>query len=182
METFDCRPNEVGNLKSVHAFVVVEDRKPRLIGKCYYTIGHDFHMKPPVDVRWDTYFESSLFTTRLVGNIIGGIHLLSIKNIQLEDRPGDTSVPKVLRKRFGINKGYQYKILVVKKPGKQNQNKLGQDLREFPLHSVRSHIKRYGPDKPLFGKYIGEYLWKAHARGDEKHGVVDKDYEVRGDE
>jgi hypothetical protein len=51
----------------------------------------------------------------------------------------------------------------------------------MPLHTCRGHYKCYGPEwgtKPLFGKYVGRFFWHAHARGNEKNGVVDKDYAV----
>jgi len=42
----------------------------------------------------------------------------------------------------------------------------------------RGHFKTYTKDKPLFGKLVGKYWFKPHARGNKKKGVVVKDYSL----
>lgn len=51
--------------------------------------------------------------------------------------------------------------------------------RDLPLHIVRGHFAHYSEDKPLFGKYAGQFWIPAHVRGSEKAGIVGKDYAVK---
>jgi hypothetical protein len=45
------------------------------------------------------------------------------------------------------------------------------------FHICRGHFKKFD-ERPLFGKFRGTYWWPTYARGDEKKGVVEKDYEA----
>jgi len=45
------------------------------------------------------------------------------------------------------------------------------------LHICRGHFKNF-EGKGLFGKYKGTYWWPAHVRGDEKVGIIKKDYSI----
>jgi hypothetical protein len=47
------------------------------------------------------------------------------------------------------------------------------------LHICRGHFAHYGEDKPLFGKYSGQFWRPAHVRGNAEVGMVVKDYNVR---
>lgn len=51
--------------------------------------------------------------------------------------------------------------------------------RDLPLHMVRGHFVRYTQDRPLFGKYTGQFWRSAHLRGDGDNGAVVKDYNYR---
>ena len=46
------------------------------------------------------------------------------------------------------------------------------------IHLCRGHFKEYTTDAPLFGKYIGLWWWQPNVRGQNKKGIVMKDYEV----
>ena len=46
------------------------------------------------------------------------------------------------------------------------------------LHLCRGNFATYTADAPLFGKYIGRFWRPMHVRGDQKNGVVAKDYSV----
>lgn len=48
------------------------------------------------------------------------------------------------------------------------------------IHLCRGHFKTYTTDNPLFGRLTGRYWWQPHVRGQNKEGIVMKDYEVRG--
>jgi hypothetical protein len=54
--------------------------------------------------------------------------------------------------------------------------------RENSFHFCRSHFKTYTEEKPLFGKYVGDFWWDAHARGSIKKGLVTKDYKINSPE
>ena len=46
------------------------------------------------------------------------------------------------------------------------------------LHICRGHFKDFSKGKGLFGKYQGLYWWDSQVRGNTKHGIVNKDYDV----
>jgi hypothetical protein len=49
---------------------------------------------------------------------------------------------------------------------------------ERALHLCRGHFKTYTEDAKLFGRYTGTFWWQPSIRGNEKNGVVRKDYAV----
>lgn len=55
------------------------------------------------------------------------------------------------------------------------------DPKAIPLHSIMGHRKTYVKERPLFGRYVGTYIWKPQMRGDVKHGIIEKDYEIKSD-
>lgn len=46
------------------------------------------------------------------------------------------------------------------------------------LHICRGHFSHYTEDKPLFGKYAGQFWIPAHVRGTADAGIVAKDYRI----
>lgn len=77
----------------------------------------------------------------------------------------------------------EYRILeVVKGVAKnKNQGEVPWDYRpptERALHLCRGHFKTYTEDAKLFGRYTGTFWWQPSIRGNEKNGVVRKDYAV----
>lgn len=108
--------------------------------------------------------------------------LLDCKNLALEQeeprskpalRTGRTQLrPLGLRwHRLVILPGMKARKSLVVEPGS------GETFTR--LHLQRGHMKTYGPERPLFGKYAGRFWWAPHARGNKERGVVLKDYEVR---
>ncbi len=47
------------------------------------------------------------------------------------------------------------------------------------LHITRGHFRRYSDEKPLFGKYVGNFWVSQHTRGSMQAGIVEKDYSVK---
>lgn len=47
------------------------------------------------------------------------------------------------------------------------------------LHICRGHFAHYSEEKPLFGKYAGDFFVPSHVRGSLDQGVVAKDYNVK---
>jgi hypothetical protein len=71
---------------------------------------------------------------------------------------------------------FSYKTLHVVsglKPSKGSQEALGNHNR---IHLCRGHIKVFTEDKPLLGKHVGMYYWDSHVRGQNREGIVVKDY------
>ena len=99
----------------------------------------------------------------------------------------DVPAPEKLNaKRFKRGKCplSSYKVLeVIKSINKQQQKeerqyaveRIYEGVRE---HTVRAHEKTYTKEKPLFGKYVGTFKWKAQKRGDKTLGTIEKEYSV----
>ncbi len=106
------------------------------------------------------------------------LKLLSCKNIQSEI----IKAPDVLNKkriRNGKQPIFDYHVLNVVVPSKKRgcANKSA-PLSHNRVHLCRGHFKEYTQDHPLFGKYTGLYWWQPHVRGQNKDGIVMKDYNV----
>lgn len=86
------------------------------------------------------------------------------------------------RKRIAQKTGkplLRYKTLNIPTAiSEESQRNDGLNTEIVARHSVRGHIKRFGPEAPLFGKYVGNVWCPAHARGDLAAGAVVKDYAV----
>lgn len=104
--------------------------------------------------------------------------LMACENV--EYREFERSSTRAERRR-GENPGVRFKRLIVHSVNQRKRYKPSDDPQhaDLPLHICRGHFKDYRNGAGLFGKYKGLYWWDEHARGDEEHGVVVKDYEVR---
>jgi hypothetical protein len=108
-----------------------------------------------------------------------GLLLLNCKNIGTETiRPNE----KLNAKRRENNKTelFSYHILRLKLPeikGAVTQKRLSSGGHNR-IHFCRGHFKEYTKEHPLFGKIVGLWWWQAHVRGQNKKGIVLKDYEV----
>jgi hypothetical protein len=102
--------------------------------------------------------------------------LLSCKNITTET----VSAPVKLnnkRKKKGKLPIYSYKTLIIKPTTKQQQS-IPKHLWNNRIHLARGHFKTYTKEKPLFGSITGRFWWQPHVRGQNRDGVVMKDYKV----
>lgn len=75
-----------------------------------------------------------------------------------------------------------YKTLVVRVP-KEQAKAYGREwvnFDEMPMHSVRGHFKKYTAEKPLFGKYVGEFFCPPFVKGTPDNGTISKDYKLDG--
>jgi hypothetical protein len=117
------------------------------------------------------------------GSLIGGIAyalalLLNCKNIQLEKIPAPEALNKK-RRKAGKQELFDYHVLNVVVPSK----KRGYHETTIPLshnrvHLCRGHFKEYTAEHPLFGLYTGLYWWQPHVRGQNKEGIVMKEYNI----
>jgi len=75
----------------------------------------------------------------------------------------------------------EYKVLKiggVSTKSTEGQMSATEKMQEFKrLHLCRGHMKRYGADRPLFGKISGTFFFSPHWRGDKNKGVLLKDYQ-----
>lgn len=119
------------------------------------------------------------------GNMMTPLHVLGLglsfcncKNVEV----GDVTIPgiKSTSRRDTERPTYKYHVLNVrpmKKILNATQAETGSDFKRA-MHICRGHFSRYGEDKPLFGKYVGDFWIPDHVRGSAKLGTVDKDYKA----
>jgi hypothetical protein len=108
------------------------------------------------------------------------IKLLNCKNIQTER----ISAPQQLNKkriRSGKLPIYDYHVLNLVLPSNKNRGYQEQSvpLSHNRVHLCRGHFKEYTKEHPLFGKYAGLYWWEPSVRGQNRDGIVMKDYSVK---
>ena len=75
-----------------------------------------------------------------------------------------------IKKRSNVIKGFEYKMLEVKKANRIT-TRYGDSINKNRLHQVRGHMRHY---------QSGKKTWiKSHERGDEKMGIIIKDYNFK---
>ena len=112
-----------------------------------------------------------------LGIIVVSCLFLSCKNVFLEKINPPQKLNKARLKR-GKSVGYSYHVLKVRTINKDGKEVSGVSGEHNKIHYCRSHFKFYTKEKPLFGKYVGTWLWQSHLRGQNKNGFADKDYIV----
>lgn len=109
-----------------------------------------------------------------------GICLLNCKNIQTEKIKAPAALNRKRTKR-GKQAIFDYHVLNVVVPSKgRGYSQKTDPLSHNRIHLCRGHFKEYTEEHPLFGKYTGLYWWQPHVRGQNKDGIVVKDYDVSG--
>jgi hypothetical protein len=108
------------------------------------------------------------------------VRLLNCKNIQTEKIKAPEALNKKRRKN-GKQEIFDYHVLNVVVP---SNNKRGYQEKSIPLshnrvHLCRGHFKEYTTEHPLFGKYTGLWWWQPSVRGQNKDGIVIKDYSIK---
>lgn len=104
--------------------------------------------------------------------------LLNCKNIGRETVSAPAKLNKK-RRRNGNQELFDYYVLNIAIPSKKQEYREGAiPLSHNRVHFCRGHFKEYTAEHPLFGRYTGLYWWQAHVRGQNKDGIVIKDYEV----
>lgn len=113
--------------------------------------------------------------------IYRSLKILNCKNIVREKiKPSE----KLNKKRLKSNKLpiYDYYVLNIKRPvSKRDYSEKQTPLSHNRVHFCRGHFKEYTKEHPLLGKHVGLYWWEPHVRGQNKDGVIDKDYVVNLD-
>lgn len=111
--------------------------------------------------------------------VIHALQLLNCRNVELVDYEPDHNVDQSYERHFG-KPMTKYKTLRIKSIGKRYESDTQQKAYQglMPLHLRRGHFAHYSDDAPLFGKYTGTFWRPATVVGEEKRGVVVKDYKV----
>lgn len=108
------------------------------------------------------------------------LKLLNCKNIQSEIIKAPEALNKK-RRKTGKQEIFNYHVLNVVVPGKKRgYSPAKEPLSHNRLHLCRGHFKEYTTDHPLFGHYTGLYWWQPQVRGQNKYGMVIKDYNIQG--
>lgn len=107
------------------------------------------------------------------------IMLLNCKNIESEKILAPSALNKK-RRLNGKQEIFDYHVLNIIVPANK---KRGYQEQSIPLsnnrvHLCRGHFKEYTPEHPLFGQYVGRYWWQPSVRGQNKDGIIMKDYTV----
>jgi hypothetical protein len=138
----------------------------------------------PADIRWldITYRFGPDVGTHVTSIVfLQTLNFLNCSNIDLA--PAEPRGDRAARRRLARAAGdLRWHELVVRPVGKRStSSKRAIPLDEMPLHTVRGHFHRYGPDYNrglLFGKLAGRFYIPPHARGNPDRGVVEKDYRL----
>jgi hypothetical protein len=152
-------------------------------GKLIIQSGQNKHNANILLVTFDNYeiLEDDL---NIVGTTIMRINaclkLLNCKNIQTEKIPAPAKLNKK-RVKSGKQPIFDYHVLNLVLP---SNKKRGYQEQSVPLshnriHLCRGHFKEYTKEHPLFGKYTGLYWWEPSVRGQNRDGIVMKDYNVK---
>lgn len=105
--------------------------------------------------------------------------LLNCKNITTEKIPAPEALNKK-RRKAGKQELFDYHVLNVVVPSKKRDyREASTPLSHNRVHLCRGHFKEYTAEHPLFGRYTGLYWWQPHVRGQNKGGIVMKDYNVK---
>lgn len=120
----------------------------------------------------------SIFKTLL--QIAWGVNsvlvFLSCRNITTKTNQDFNKLNKK-RKKAGKLPIFSYKTLLIK-PTSKKKISIQNHLWNNRIHLARGHFKTYTEEAPLFGKIKGRFWWQPHVRGQNRDGVVMKDYKV----
>lgn len=148
-------------LASINTFIKMCEYEPNIIenGNIYKTM------------KKDSLSNIEAFETLLL--------LLNCKNIVSKNNIPSNKLNTIRTKR-GKQQLFSYKTLHVVLPKNKEiiheSKNIGDHNR---IHLCRGHFKEYTKDHPLFGKYTGLYWWQPHVRGQNRDGIVMKDYNVK---
>ena len=107
------------------------------------------------------------------------LRLLNCKNISTEVIKAPEALNKKRRKN-GKQEIFDYHVLNVVVPStKQGYREQSEPLSHVRVHLCRGHFKEYTQEHPLFGKLTGLYWWQPHVRGQNKDGIVMKNYAIK---
>lgn len=119
---------------------------------------------------------------QIVNSALTTIAFMNCHNIELIDHEPDPDTSREYERHFG-SPLTKYKTLAIKQTGKRYESGDPQPYQDLiPLHLRRGHFAHYTDDAPLFGKYTGTFWRPATVVGNEKNGVVVKDYKVEAPE
>ena len=106
--------------------------------------------------------------------------LLNCKNITTEIIPAPAALNKK-RRKAGKQEIFDYHVLNVTLPSNSKREYQGASvpLSHNRVHLCRGHFKEYTAEHPLFGRHTGLYWWQPAVRGQNRDGIVMKDYKIK---
>lgn len=107
------------------------------------------------------------------------LSFMHCKNVELKTVTPSVKLSRIHAKKTG-RPLLKYKVLEIE-PLKRildSEGNAEQTGLKLALHICRGHFKDFSKGKGLFGKYKGLYWWDSQVRGDSKHGIVIKDYQM----
>ncbi len=110
--------------------------------------------------------------------VIATMMLLNCKNISTEKILASETLNKK-RRKYGKQELFDYHVLNVVVPSARREHlEHTEPLAHNRVHLCRGHFKEYTAEHPLFGRLAGLYWWQPHVRGQNKNGIVMKEYNV----
>jgi hypothetical protein len=106
--------------------------------------------------------------------LLGALNFLNCSNVDIVE----PARPRAERRRIERT-GVRVHTINVFPVGKATRGTRSAGEGSVPLHSVRGHFAKYGPQYDrglLFGKYAGRFFRPQHARGAAEHGEVDQEF------
>ncbi len=146
-----------------------------------------YHEGSSSNVRRFVFYKPAMFspddyTSQFIDNstcyLALALLFLNCKNIETETNEPPEKLNKK-RKKKGKQPLFSYKTLAIKPTSKKQKAQAAQGLWNNRIHLARGHFKTYTGNNPLFGKITGRFWWQPHVRGQNRDGVVMKDYELQ---
>jgi len=111
--------------------------------------------------------------------VVAFLRLMSCKNISTELIKAPEKLNKK-RLRNGKLPIFDYYVLNIDPLSKSKHayHNPSIPLSHNRVHLCRGHFKTYTKEHPLLGRGIGTYWWQPHARGQNKEGMIVKDYKI----
>lgn len=132
---------------------------------------HWFHLVPAYPLEhWDM--------AQLV--LLATLNFLNCSNVDIVE----PTRPRAERRRVERT-GVRVHTINVFPVGRSTRGQRGAGGEGTPLHSVRGHFAKYGPQYDrglLFGKYAGRFFRPQHARGAAEHGEINQEFVLRPEE
>lgn len=134
------------------------------------------------DDHGDAEFAIHVIRVDVIQPFMATMALLNTKNIETRE-VFPTRQQRREAERKKLPPPATYRVLTVRVPGvdRAANGRNGTALTAAPLHIVRGHVARYGPDYgkgKLFGRLEGQFWIPAHVRGTAEAGTIVKDYRV----
>ena len=130
--------------------------------------------------QWKDNINSEFLRLTIINPIDIFFRLINCKNIgSIDNKPSNTQIKK--HKSRGKLPPFTYKTLHIKSFDKKKREYILNESmcsHHNRIHLCRGHFRTYTKEKPLFGKYAGTIWVQPHIRGQNKEGIVDKDYKL----
>lgn len=148
--------------------IKVKNRTAELWAHAWEGSGYKFR-KPELSVSLKGGFVHSIMC----------VVLLNCKNVSADLVEADMRLQAARRKR-GKLPIFSYRTITIqlgKEGRRMNISKL-EPLEHNRIHLCRGHFKHYTEERPLMGRHIGLFWWVPQVRGQNKDGIIVKDYLV----